>query len=291
MPHGGRVSTGGTARADHPSRRRSSGRRACWRRAGAGRRGRRLPEVPAAGGGWPERRPRREARSLRGGERRATGRVPCRSCPGRCAGPERLLLVGVGAGDEAGWRAAGAAVARAAADEAALTVALPAGRPPAAVRGLAEGLWLASYRFRLTRGRRRPAPADAAPGHRWPSTEPAGVRGGARRGAARRPRPTVLARDLTNTPSSRKNPAWFADQVAAGGRRHARADRDRARARTQLAAEGFGGILAVGGGSASPPAAGRAGLAPARRADRTSCWSARASPSTPAASRSSRATA
>ncbi|HEX8630260.1 MAG TPA: peptidase M17, partial [Catenuloplanes sp.] len=50
--------------------------------------------------------------------------------------PARVLLVGVGRGDEAGWRAAGAAVARRADGCAALTVGLPGSIDPAAVRGL-----------------------------------------------------------------------------------------------------------------------------------------------------------
>ena len=61
-----------------------------------------------------------------------------------------------------------------------------------------------------------------------------------------------LARDLTNTPSSVKNPAWFAEQVvaeAAGRPGLTVTVREPAR----LEAEGFGGILAVGGGSATPP--------------------------------------
>jgi leucyl aminopeptidase len=61
-----------------------------------------------------------------------------------------------------------------------------------------------------------------------------------------------LARDLTNTPSSVKNPAWFAEEVRAVA-----ANRPglgvRVREPGQLAAEGFGGLLAVGGGSASGP--------------------------------------
>ncbi|HEY0697692.1 MAG TPA: leucyl aminopeptidase family protein, partial [Micromonospora sp.] len=63
---------------------------------------------------------------------------------------------------------------------------------------------------------------------------------------------TCLARDLTNMPSSVKNPAWFAEQVAT-----AAAPYDgltvTVREPDQLAEEGFGGILAVGGGSVHGP--------------------------------------
>jgi len=61
----------------------------------------------------------------------------------------RILFVGIGDGDEAGWRAAGAALAKAAKKDPTLTVALPTWVSTAAVGALAEGLWLAEYRFWL----------------------------------------------------------------------------------------------------------------------------------------------
>ncbi|TCB99679.1 leucyl aminopeptidase family protein [Micromonospora zingiberis] len=163
------------------------------------------------------------------------------------AAPGRLLLVGVGDGDESAWRAAGAALARAAKDETHLTVALPVGGSPEAVRGLVEGLLLGSYRYRLAAD----AEAPALTGVDLAVAEPdAGQQ--AVEQARTTARMTRLARDLTNTPSSVKNPQWFASQVA-----EAAADlpglRLRVREPEELAAEGFGGILAVGGGSASGP--------------------------------------
>ena len=73
--------------------------------------------------------------------------------PRPLATPRRVLLVGVGDGDEHGWRAAGAALARAAAKDDELTVILPESASAVAARGLAEGLWLASYTFNLTQRR------------------------------------------------------------------------------------------------------------------------------------------
>ncbi|MFF0366982.1 leucyl aminopeptidase family protein [Micromonospora sp. NPDC005087] len=165
--------------------------------------------------------------------------------PGRT--PGRLLLLGIGDGDEAAWRTAGAALARAAVDETHITLALPAEVTPAAVRGLTEGLLLASYRFRLTEAGNPPALAGVDLLLADPAAHEAAI-ATARTTAAM----TRLARDLTNTPSSVKNPQWFADQVTS-----AAADlpdlRLRVRGPDELAAEGFGGILAVGGGSASGP--------------------------------------
>ncbi|MFC7545186.1 leucyl aminopeptidase family protein [Plantactinospora sp. GCM10030261] len=184
--------------------------------------------------------------------------------------PVRLVLVGVGDGDEAGWRAAGAALARSGATERTVAVALPPDAGPAVVRGLAEGLWLASYRFRL------PGSDDAAPSGGRVMLAVAGTEAyvDALRTARVTAEMTCFARDLTNMPSSVKSPAWFADQVVTAADRLIVAhqpgggpDGESAggpdgvaggltvtvREPAELAAAGFGGILAVGGGSASPP--------------------------------------
>ncbi|MCI4064104.1 leucyl aminopeptidase family protein [Micromonospora sp. R77] len=160
--------------------------------------------------------------------------------------PLRLLLLGAGAADEPNWRAAGAALARAAKDETHVTLMLPAA-PAAALRGLVEGLLLASYRFRLTDAGDPPALAEVDVVVDDPDAL-APVLAAARTTAEM----TRLARDLTNMPSSVKNPQWFAEQVAT-----AVADRPdlhlRVREPDELVAEGFGGIVAVGRGSASGP--------------------------------------
>ncbi len=62
-------------------------------------------------------------------------------------------------------------------------------------------------------------------------------------------RATALARDLVNTPSREKTPDWLAEQA-----RVALADLTVAvRDETALRADGFGGIVGVGQGSARPP--------------------------------------
>ena len=90
-----------------------------------------------------------------------------------------------------------------------------------------------------------------------------------------------LARELTNTPSSTKSPAWLADQAVAATPKGVTV---RVLDEVDLAAQGFGGILAVGMGSARPPRLVELAWAPRPpgvNASRTSSWSARASPSTP----------
>ena len=163
--------------------------------------------------------------------------------------PRRLLLVGVGKGDEAGWRAAGAAVARTARRQETVTVGVPPGVDPAAVRGLAEGLMLASYRFRLAG-----EPDDKAARL---TTATIVVDEPDRYAAALRTaqvvaEATALARDLTNMPSDVKSPAWLAARIqeAAAARPGLAVT---VREPAELAADGFNAILAVGAGSDRPP--------------------------------------
>jgi leucyl aminopeptidase len=157
--------------------------------------------------------------------------------------PAKVLLVGVGDADEAGWRAAGAALARSAARESELTVLAPATLSAEALRGLAEGIWLASYRYSLVEDKPDKAPRLQTVTIAVESTpERENVLATARVVAEQ----TLFARDLTNTPSLTKNPAWFVEQV------RERVSDDitlSVREPAQLADEGFGGILAVGGGS------------------------------------------
>jgi leucyl aminopeptidase len=159
--------------------------------------------------------------------------------------PAKAVLVGVGVGDEGGWRSAGAAAVAAADPDERLQVVLPADAGEAAVRGLAEGLWLAGYRYREAPRPPRSAPVDLI-------THDPDTYGHSLHQAQATARAAWLARDLTNTPSSVKNPAWFADQIVAEA-----ATRPgltvTVREPDQLRAEGFGGILAVGGGSVTPP--------------------------------------
>jgi leucyl aminopeptidase len=201
--------------------------------------------------------------------------------PRPLATPRRVILAGVGDGDETGWRAAGAALARAAAKEDELTVALPKTADAAAVRGLAEGLWLASYSFNLTQRRvasvvdgEAEAPVRlSTPGRRTAEifvdpdpeqtlrkvtvlvadgSDPDRDYASALAVAYSVATATRFARDLTNMPSEEKTPAWFADQVAKVAAGKAGLD-VRVWAGAELAEAGFGGVIAVGAGSTRAP--------------------------------------
>jgi len=201
--------------------------------------------------------------------------------PRPLATPRRVLLVGVGDGDEHGWRAAGAALARAAAKDDELTVILPESAGAGAARGLAEGLWLASYTFNLTH-RRTGSVVESetevpvrlnAPGRRAAeifvdpdpeqslqkvtvlvadADDPDRDYTSALTEAYSVATATRFARDLTNMPSEEKTPAWFADQVTKVAAAKAGLD-VRVWAGAELADAGFGGVVAVGSGSTRAP--------------------------------------
>ena len=175
--------------------------------------------------------------------------------------PRRVLFVGVGKiAGEAGWRAAGAAVARAAGSDRALAIAMPtaASAVEAAenARAVAEGLWLASYRFRLPEGRKPSTGAvvDISPDEKLQQVtllvDDSDALADTITDASTIATATRFARDLTNMPSDEKSPEWFANQISAVAAGNPRL-RVRVRAGAELA--DFGGITAVGGGSTRHP--------------------------------------
>ena len=151
----------------------------------------------------------------------------------------------MGEGTAADLRRAGAALARQVEAGATALAVLPDDADP---DPFVEGVLLGGYKFSLraqdeedpeaeprARSVRLLTQAEPAPGRR-PAAIAAAV---------------ALARDLVNMPSSIKPPAWLAEQAAAAAARSGL--QLRVRAETELAAEGFGGILAVGAGSVRPP--------------------------------------
>jgi leucyl aminopeptidase len=171
-------------------------------------------------------------------------------------GVETVLLAGIGDGSAGSLRKAAAAVVRRAKNSASLATTLTAGRTDEEARAVAEAFGLASYTF-TRESEPKPAKLRRAV---LVVDDPRASRAALQQadatiGAVR------LARDLANTPSMEKSPEWLADQCVAVA-----ADTgldvevwDEAR----LAADGFGGILAVGRGSARPPRLVRLGYEPA----------------------------
>jgi len=109
--------------------------------------------------------------------------------------------------------------------------------------GLALGLLLGGYKFTVTAEDPKPAVKTV---RLRVSGEYADLLARAKALASA----AALARDLANTPSNVKSPAWLAEttaKVAGPGVDVTIRDEH------WLAGEGFGGVLAVGGGSARPP--------------------------------------
>jgi leucyl aminopeptidase len=174
-------------------------------------------------------------------------------------------LVGAGGGSASDWRAAGAAAVRVVSgrtdpgplygasegdeDTVARVLVTPdEGQPgpddDAAWAALATGLLLGSHRFAVKSSPRAAPPTVrvAVPEASRPAVERALVLA----------RATATARDLADTPSGAKSPAWFADEATAllgavPGLEFVVRDE------SWLAEQGFGGVLAVGGGSSRPP--------------------------------------
>lgn len=159
--------------------------------------------------------------------------------------PTRVVLIGIGAGEPADLRRAGAAVARATRGLRRVVSTVGADAGPLATTAFVEGYVLGSYRHPHVRtGEPEPGPAARL------VMLGRFVQDAVDRGLAHA-RATWVARVLTATPSSVKNPAWFAAQATAlaegTGVTVEVLDADALRDR------GFGGVLAVGGGSATPP--------------------------------------
>jgi leucyl aminopeptidase len=172
----------------------------------------------------------------------STTRIPL--VPGARAA-RTVLLVGTGDGSAEDLRTAGAAVGRAARGCAHVVTTLGSGSPVVQA-AFAEGLALGGYSAPRWLGGSEPSPEPARRATLVGSHDEAAVRA-----AVTRARATMLARNLAVVPSNTKNPAWLAAQARTVARRSGLSvrvwsDRD-------LRAEGFGGLLAVGAGSATPP--------------------------------------
>ncbi|PXY19857.1 leucyl aminopeptidase [Prauserella endophytica] len=171
-------------------------------------------------------------------------------------------LVGVGDGTEKQYRAAGAAFIRAANSFAEaesnagrkvpkrVLVQLPADVGSERYAAFATGALLGGYRYRVS----SEEPKASVRAVRLLTTDQRAVL--AHEDAVNRARElaasSALARDLANTPANVKNPAWLAG-VAEQAADDVPGLSVTVRDEEWLTAQGFGGVLAVGGGSASPP--------------------------------------
>ncbi|WP_435745966.1 leucyl aminopeptidase family protein [Nocardioides sp. SYSU DS0663] len=177
-----------------------------------------------------------------------------------------VLLVGVGEQRPTDFRRAGAALGRAVKGRASLATSVPALDPDTALEpfvvGLVLGSFVFSWRSTAPEGDRdHPLPVERAV---LAALDPAAYDAGMRRalavaGAGWR------SRALATVPSNLKNPPWLAEQARQVAEECGLTYR--VWDEQQLADEGFGGILAVGRASATPPRLVRLDYTP-RKANR-----------------------
>jgi leucyl aminopeptidase len=163
--------------------------------------------------------------------------------------PIRVLFLGVADRSPAALRRAGGELGRLARPGEEILTDIVADLPAGLVQAFAEGILLGSYRFR----EKSPDPSAQVKSSvariLVRSADPEAIEAVSRAaiiGAA-----VGLARDLANTPSARKSPQWLAD--AAAGMAADAGLGVRIWDQAELLQAGFGGILAVGSGSARPP--------------------------------------
>ena len=158
-----------------------------------------------------------------------------------------VVFVGVGRGEPADLRRAGAALARRVRGRDTVATSLAALADDAGLRALVEGLVLGSFGFhrRSKRPKEQPVSRVVLAGESGTDRQQVLERALAVAGAG------WFSRRLALVPSNEKNPAWLADrarEVADSAGLDVKVWDEK-----QLRAEGFGGIVGVGQGSASPP--------------------------------------
>ncbi|QIX27680.1 leucyl aminopeptidase family protein [Nocardioides sp. JQ2195] len=156
-----------------------------------------------------------------------------------------VVLVGLGSGSTADLRAAGAGLARAVKDRDEVTTTITALADDEGLRAFVVGLTLGSFEFHWRKGGAKAHPVRRVVLAGGEEQQPVLDKAVAVAAAGWR------ARYLASVPSNAKNPAWLVEQARevadATGLKLTVWDE------TKLEAEGFGGILAVGAASDTPP--------------------------------------
>ena len=186
----------------------------------------------------------------------AAGEVTTLTIPGRPS--RRVLLVGVGDQTSDDFRRAGAALGRAVRDRDSVATTIPALAPEVALEPFVAGLTLASFAFSW-----RSQGPQWTPVRRVELADLAGLDAELKVAVALA-YASWRARFGATMPSNIKNPEWLAAQARAiPGVKVQVWDEQ------ELARDGFGGILAVGSGSASPPRLIRLDYTPAGAGKKT----------------------
>ena len=179
------------------------------------------------------------------------GEVHSLPAHGRHGATTTVWLVGLGKAEDRtphAVRRAGAALARRASKAGGhLATSITAGLPDEHLGAFAEGLLLASYRFTTKAATKDDAPKGLTHVDLHHGAKPARSAEQALDRAKSHAAATTLARDLANAPSLDKTPEWLAKQASKAAK--ASGLTVEVLDPKALAAQGFGGILAVGSGA------------------------------------------
>jgi leucyl aminopeptidase len=160
-----------------------------------------------------------------------------------------LLLVGVGDGSPTACRRAGAVMARAVRGQESVATTIQAVGGDDCLTAFVEGAVLGSFGFSLRTADDRPPPVRrivlAAAADEHGELDGVLARALALAGAG------WMSRALATVPANIKTPAWLADEAVRAG--DAAGLDVEVWDERELAARGFGGLVAVGSGSAAPP--------------------------------------
>jgi leucyl aminopeptidase len=202
---------------------------------------------------------------------RATGAVgEVVTVPVPLGGPDQpdlrlVLLVGVGTTSATDLRRAGAAVARATRDRDAVATTIAALDAEHGIEAFVTGAMLGSFGFAWRQGAPEHVPVGRVVLAGLPASDDVADQAALRRAVAHGGA-GWRSRTLSTVPSNLKNPAWMAEQaeqIAADAGLAVKVWDDAA-----LRKEGFGGIVGVGQGSATPPRLIRLDYTPAKGARR-----------------------
>lgn len=185
----------------------------------------------------------------------------------------RIVFLGVGDRSPRALRRAGGELGRILRPGDRALSSVVTGRPASQMLAFAEGVLLGSYRYSEKSSTAAETPAtearDAelrllvtpAQAHGSQEIDAAGEAAAVIAEATAVATAVELARDLTNTPSLRKSPQWLADAAAATAAESGLTVR--IWSDQELVTSGFGGLVAVGSGSARPPRLIELGYTPA----------------------------
>jgi leucyl aminopeptidase len=174
-----------------------------------------------------------------------------------------LLLIGVGAGDDEGWRKFGAAAVRAASPKNTVGLVVPAGNA-AAQEAASLGAMLATYRFNTHKSTKAETVAKIVVASSLKTGLDASLRAASATAEA-----VAFAKDLINEPPGHLSPTEMAKRAAATLKTSGARTKVEVWEKARIERERLGGLLGVAQGSIEPPRLVKATYTPAKTTTKT----------------------